>query len=572
MGGSASTQSRIGSTPIACRQLVHPDTARFANQVQAADPVAASGSALVSTPYPEKQGSPLSNDQGWPRTEPPVIIRDETHEIVKAGSLSNRDADIDRSAALESLRQLLGARLLTGRSVREQHCHTTTIIAPQPPDAVTFPQNANDVSDIVKICAQHRMPVIGYGTGTSLEGHVNAPLGGVAVDFSEMNRVLAINQEDLDCVIEPGVTRRALNRELRDTGLFFAIDPGADASLGGMAATRASGTNAVRYGTIRENVLALKAVMADGSMISTGRRARKSAAGYDLTHLMVGSEGTLGLITELTLRLHGIPETICSARCSFVSVHDACQAVIDTIQLGVPVARIELLDELTVRAVNEYSQLSLPETPLLLLEFHGSSSSVEEQANSCGDIFNDHGGSQFQQSVNPEERNRLWRARHDAYWAQLRLREGAKAIATDACVPISCLAECVVRAQQQAQKLEILAPIVGHVGDGNFHMALLIDPDNKVERNQATHFIEWLAELAVDLGGTCTGEHGIGQGKMSSLRKETGNAYNWMGRIKRAFDPHNIMNPGKLVDWSGLSHQVTIDPTEIAPTGQCGDT
>ena len=457
----------------------------------------------------------------------------------------------DRTAALGVIRQLLGERLQTGEAARTQHCHSTTIIEPQLPDAVAFPRSEGEVSEIVKVCCRYRVPVVGFGTGTSLEGHVNAPMGGVSVDFGEMKRVMAVNAQDLDCVVEPGITRKALNEELRDTGLFFAIDPGADASIGGMAATRASGTNAVRYGTMRDNVLALKAVMPDGSIISTGQRARKSAAGYDLTRLLIGSEGTLGLITELTLRLHGLPEAISSANCGFPDIHSACLAVIDTIQFGIPVARIELLDELSVRAVNAYSGLSLQEMPLLLLEFHGSSSAVAEQAAACGEIFAERGGTAFAWSANPQERNRLWQARHDAYWATLRLRQGATCITTDACVPISALADCVTSAQEKVKSLGMIAPIVGHAGDGNFHMTLLIDRDNPAETAKAGEFVGWLAECAVSMGGTCTGEHGIGQGKMRYLAKELGTATCWMTRIKEAIDPLNIMNPGKITAGSG---------------------
>lgn len=453
----------------------------------------------------------------------------------------------ERQTAINLIRQILGDRLQTGQSMLNQHCHNTTMIDPQPPDAVAFPRNSHEISEIVKVCSNYRLPVIGFGTGTSLEGQINAPYGGLSIDFSEMNKIISINSQDLDCVVEPGVTRKSLNEELRDTGLFFAIDPGADASLGGMAATRASGTNAVRYGTMRDNVLALKAVMADGNIISTGQRVKKSSAGYDLTRLLVGSEGTLGLITELTLRLYGIPEAISSAICSFRSIHDACLAVIDTIQFGIPVARIELLDELTVKAVNAYSSLNLPESPMLLLEFHGSQSSVSEQAESCGEIFAEHNGSKFEWSANHEERNRLWQARHDAYWATLRLRKGATSITTDACVPISLLAECVSNAQERAKSLGILAPIVGHAGDGNFHMLLLVDGENPHERQTATSFVGWLAEYVISLGGTCSGEHGIGQGKMPYLAKEAETTINWMHRIKNSFDPHHILNPGKMI-------------------------
>ena len=467
-----------------------------------------------------------------------------TYKLMKTELLSSQE----KNTPIELARQLLGDRLQTGQSIREQHCHSTTMISPEPPDAVVFPHNTIEVSEIVKICARFRMPVIGFGTGTSLEGHINAPLGGISVDFSQMNQVIAVNTQDLDCVVEPGITRKALNQELRDTGLFFAIDPGADASLGGMAATRASGTNAVRYGTMRDNVLALKAVMPDGSIISTGQRVRKTAAGYDLTRLLVGSEGTLGLITELTLRLHGIPETISSASCSFRSIQDACLAVIDTIQFGIPVARIELLDELTVQAVNAYSGLNLPETPLLLLEFHGSDAHVAQQSTSCGEIFSSHYGSKFEWSTNLEDRNRLWQARHDAYWATLKLRPGATPIATDACVPISQFADCVAKAQKQAQTNNILAPIVAHAGDGNFHMLLLVDSKDLAENQKAKSFVEWLADYVISIGGTCTGEHGIGQGKMPHLAKEAGLATDWMVRIKQAIDPYNIMNPGKVIN------------------------
>lgn len=461
---------------------------------------------------------------------------------------TSQSIDQNRKLAFDIIRQILGERMELGQSTREQHTHTTTIVSPQLPDAVVFPKTTEEVSEVVKVCARFRVPVIGFGTGTSLEGHVNAPQGGISVDFSLMNKVLAVHTDDLDCEVQPGVTRKSLNEELRSTGLFFAIDPGADASLGGMAATRASGTNAVRYGTMRENVIALKVVMADGSVVSTGQRVRKSAAGYDLTRLLVGSEGTLGLITELTLRLHGIPEAISSASCRFPTVRDACQAVINTIQFGIPVARIELLDELSVRAINAYSNLTLPENPLLLIEFHGSKAFVEEQARDCGEICTDCGGSQFMWSANPEARKQLWQARHDAYWATLKLRPGATCITTDACVPISRLADCVVAAQDKSRSLGITAPIVGHAGDGNFHMTLLIDSHNNSEHEKAANFIGWLAEQAIQMGGTCTGEHGIGQGKMPYLKRELASATHWMARIKQALDPLNIMNPGKIID------------------------
>ncbi|MGI1663124.1 FAD-binding oxidoreductase [Palleronia sp. KMU-117] len=444
------------------------------------------------------------------------------------------------------LRQRLGERLQSGRSIREQHGHTTTWLPNQMPDAVAFPDSADEVADIVRACADHRVPVIAFGTGTSLEGQVNAPSGGISIDLSRMNRVLDVHAADLDCTVQPGVTRKQLNDHLRDTGLFFPIDPGADASLGGMAATRASGTNAVRYGTMKDNVLALEAVMADGTRIRTGTRARKSSAGYDLTRLFVGSEGTLGIITELTLKLQGIPEAMSSARCSFPSVGAACDAVIAAIQSSLPMARIELLDALQVRAVNAYSKLALPETPLLLLEFHGTEASVAEQAALFGEIAAEAGGTGFEWTTRPEDRTRLWQARHDAYWAALQLRPGARGISTDVCVPISRLADCVTAARARIDALGLIAPMVGHVGDGNFHVLPLIDMDNPAEIAKAEDFVGWLNELALSMGGTCTGEHGIGQGKRPYLRAELGPAVGVMARIKAALDPDGILNPGKI--------------------------
>ena len=445
------------------------------------------------------------------------------------------------------LKQRLGDRLQTGQAIRDQHGHTTTWIPNQAPDAVAFPDTTAEVAEIVRICAAHRVPVIAYGTGTSLEGHVNAPSGGITLDLSRMNRILAVHPEDLDCRIQPGVTRKQLNEHLRDQGLFFPIDPGADASLGGMAATRASGTNAVRYGTMKDNVLALEAVLADGRVIRTARRARKSSAGYDLTRLFVGSEGTLGVITELTMKLHGIPEAMSSATCSFPSVEAACAAVILTIQMGIPVARMELLDAEAVRAVNAYSKLALPETPLLLLEFHGSAASVAEQAETFGEIAAETGGTGFAWTASPEERTRLWQARHDTYWAMLALRPGAKALATDVCVPISRLADCVEAARARAADLGLIAPILGHVGDGNFHVTPLVDPADPDEVARTKDFVSWLADLAISMEGTCTGEHGIGQGKRAYLRKELGEAVDVMVAIKNALDPQGIMNPGKVL-------------------------
>jgi D-lactate dehydrogenase (cytochrome) len=451
------------------------------------------------------------------------------------------------AAVTAILRQRLGDRLQTGQAIRDQHGATTTWLPTQSPDAVAFPEGTEEVADIVRICATHGVPVIAYGTGTSLEGHVNAPRGGVTLDLSRMNAILAVGAEDLDCTIQPGVTRKQLNEHLRDQGLFFPIDPGADASLGGMAATRASGTNAVRYGTMKDNVIALEVVLADGRVIRTASRARKSSAGYDLTRLFVGSEGTLGVITELTLRLHGIPEAISSATCSFPTVAAACAAVIQTIQTGIPVARMELLDALSVQAVNAYSRLALPETPLLLFEFHGSAASVAEQAETTAEIAGDCGGTGFAWTTSPEERTRLWQARHDAYWATIALRPGARPLATDVCVPISRLADCVEAARARAAELGLIAPIIGHVGDGNFHVTPLVDMSDPVEIAKTEGFVSWLADLAISMHGTCTGEHGIGQGKRAYLRRERGAAVDVMAAIKSALDPAGIMNPGKVL-------------------------
>ena len=465
--------------------------------------------------------------------------------MVQLQDLPRNEAGIE--TALGILKQRFGERFQTGQAIREQHGHTTTWVGNQPPDAVVFPKDTAEVVDIVRTCAAHKVPVIGYGTGTSLEGHVNAPAGGVCVDMMQMNKVLEVHSEDLDCVVQPGVTRAELNEYLRDQGLFFPIDPGANASIGGMAATRASGTNAVRYGTMRDNVIAIEAVMADGQVIRTAQRAKKSSAGYDLTRLLIGSEGTLGLITEITLRLQGIPEGMSSARCSFPSVDAACRAVMMTIQYGVPVARIELLDALSVKAANDYSLLDLPETPLLLLEFHGSEAGVVEQAETFGSIAEEFGGNGFEMTTTTEERNKLWQARHDMYWATLQLRAGAKGLSTDVCVPISRLAECVVSAQEKAKELGFICPIVGHVGDGNFHAILLIDMENPEETRKADEFAGWLSNLAISMDGTCTGEHGIGQGKRRYLQTELGPATQYMAAIKAALDPDNIMNPGKIL-------------------------
>jgi D-lactate dehydrogenase (cytochrome) len=465
----------------------------------------------------------------------------------KNASVQTRDASAI-AAAIAALTAAFGNRVVTSQSVREQHGNTLTWVPNQPPDAVVFPQNTGDVQQIVRICADKGVPVIPFGVGTSLEGHINAPIGGVSIDFRDMNKMLAVHAEDLDCVVEPGITRKALNEHLRDQGLFFPIDPGADASLGGMAATRCSGTNAVRYGTMKDNVLAMKVVMANGELMTTSRRAKKSAAGYDLTRLMVGSEGTLGVITELTLKLSGIPEAIASGVCPFPSVDAACKATILTIQSGIPVARIELLDALQIKAVNAYSKLSLPEVPTLFVEFHGSNAGVAEQSQRFGDVVADLGGGPFDWATKPEDRSRLWQARHDGYHAARRLRPGAQAFATDVCVPISRLAECVNATQAATAELNLIAPILGHVGDGNFHLSLLVDMADADEVKRAGILMQRVVELALSMDGTCTGEHGVGQGKMKYLLAEHGApALAVMAAIKRALDPQNIMNPGKIV-------------------------
>jgi D-lactate dehydrogenase (cytochrome) len=451
------------------------------------------------------------------------------------------------AAALGVLRQSFGDAVETGQSLREQHGHTTTWLENQAPDAVVFPTTTAEVAQIVDICARHGVPVIPFGVGTSLEGHVNAPGGGVCVDMSRMNRILSVQAGDLTCVVQPGVTREDLNTHLRDQGLFFPIDPGANATLGGMTATRASGTNAVRYGTMKDNVIALEAVLADGRVIRTASRAKKTSAGYDLTRLLVGSEGTLGLVTEITLRLQGIPEAVSAARCAFPSVADACAAAMQVIQYGLPVARMELIDALQVRASNAYSHLDLPETPHLLMEFHGSEAGVVEQAETFQAIAEENGASGYLATTTTEERNALWKARHNAYWASLQLRPGARGLSTDVCVPISRLAECVGAAQDRLAELGILAPIAGHVGDGNFHSLLLVDTENPEEVRRADEFIGWLNDLAISMDGTCTGEHGIGQGKMPYLRRELGEAVDVMIAIKQALDPQNILNPGKIL-------------------------
>jgi len=451
-------------------------------------------------------------------------------------------------AVIRALAAAFGNRLVTSLAVRQQHGNTFTWIPNQPPDAVVFPKSAAEVQQIVGICVAHRVPIIAFGVGSSLEGHVNAPRGGICIDLRDLNRVLAVHAEDLDCVVEPGVTRKQLNEHLRDQGLFFPIDPGADASLGGMAATRASGTNAVRYGTMKDNVLALTAVLANGESVTTGGRAKKSSAGYDLTRLLIGSEGTLGVITSLTLKLHGIPEAIAGGHCPFSSVEAACNATIMTIQSGIPVARIELLDELQVRATNIYSKLSLPETPMLFVEFHGSQASVAEQSERFNEIASEHGGGPFEWATRAEDRTRLWQARHDAALACMVLRPGCHVVASDVCVPISRLAECVTATQRDVVENRLVAPLIGHVGDGNFHLAFVVDMDDPAEVARVDSVLGRLAERALAMEGTCTGEHGVGQGKMKYLEAEHGTAaLEAMRAIKRALDPDDIMNPGKIV-------------------------
>lgn len=450
---------------------------------------------------------------------------------------------------LAELRRHFADRLSTSQAVRLQHSSQLTWMPSQPPDAVVFARSTEEVAAIVKTCAAAAVPVIAFGAGSSFEGHVNAPHGGICIDLSQMKSILAVHAEDLDCVVQPGLTRIELNEYLRDTGLFFPIDPGADASLGGMAATRASGTNAVRYGTMRDNVIALTAVLPNGDIVKTAQRARKSSAGYDLTRLFVGSEGTLGIITELVLRLSPIPEAIAAASCPFPNVRAACDAVIETIQSALPVARIELLDEVTVAAVNRYSNLSLPETPLLLLEFHGTPDGVAEQSKRFAEIAKSFNGGPFEWSARPEDRSRLWKARHDAYWACTGLRPGARPIPTDVCVPISRLADCVEETKAEILELGLIAPLVGHVGDGNFHVQPMVNMEDQAEIDRVMQFIHRMVERAIRMDGTCTGEHGIGQEKRKYLPLEHGEqTLSLMGLIKRSVDPQNIMNPGKMLE------------------------
>ncbi len=453
-----------------------------------------------------------------------------------------------KDPCLQELQKLLGERLSLSESVREQHGRDESFHASAPPEAVAFAENNDEVAEIARICFQYKKPIIPFGTGTSLEGHVAALHGGVSLDVSGMNQVLEVNENDLDCRVQAGVTRKQLNQHLRNSGLFFPIDPGADASLGGMTATRASGTNAVRYGTMRENVMGLTVVTADGRIIRTGTRARKSSAGYDLTRLFVGSEGTLGIITEIQLRLYGVPEAISAAVCSFETMEGAVNTTISTIQMGIPVARIELMDEVQVDAINRYADFDYALKPTLFFEFHGTEAWVKEQAEMVKEISNDEGGSDFQWETREQERQKLWEARHNAYYAALALRPGSKGWPTDVCVPISRLADCIMETRQDIDECGLFVPLVGHVGDGNFHLLFLIDPENEEEELKRYQPLnDRLVERALRMGGTCSGEHGIGSGKLKYMVAEHGDSLDLMRQIKQAFDPHNLMNPGKVI-------------------------
>lgn len=454
--------------------------------------------------------------------------------------------DIDTVA--RQLRELLGERAATAAAVREHHSRGENYLPGALPDVVVFPVTTEEVGGVVRICAKARAPIVPFGAGSSLEGHVSATHGGVSIDLTRMNRIVRVSTDDLDATVEAGVTRLQLDRELRKQGVCFFVDPGADATLGGMTATRASGTTAVRYGTMRENVLGLRVVMADGRIIHTGTRARKSAAGYDLTRLLVGSEGTLGVITEITLRLQPIPEAVAAAVCSFPDIERAVNAVMTIMQTGTPVARIELLDERQIDAVNKYSKTSYAVLPTLFFEFHGGSErEVQEHAHAVEGAASEHGGSGFEWVTRLEDRNRLWKARHDVHYATLAVRPGARALATDVCVPVSRLAECIIESRRDADACRLPTTLVGHVGDGNFHMMYLVKPDDAAEVAEARRLSRRMVERALALGGTCTGEHGVGMGKMEYLEAEHGEALEVMRAIKRALDPDNIMNPGKLV-------------------------
>jgi D-lactate dehydrogenase (cytochrome) len=452
-----------------------------------------------------------------------------------------------RDNTIECLHQLLGDRLSTATPVREQHGRDASYHPCMPPDAVAFPQSTEEVIEIVKLCARNKVPIVPFGAGTALEGHVAALRGGVCIDLSRMNQILEVNAGDLDATVQAGVTHQQLNEHLRGSGLFFSVDPGADATIGGMAATRASGTTSVRYGTMRENVLSLKVVLPDGRVVRTASRARKSAAGYDLTRLFVGSEGTLGVIIEVTVRLHAIPAAISSAVCSFPSIDAAVIAVIKTIQAGVPVARIELADAVQMAAINRYSKLDLPVAPTLWLEFHGTEASVAEQAKMVQKTASQHGGTDFSWATEAADRQKLWRSRHDVAYANKALREGAQLLSTDVCVPISRLAQCITETQKDLASSFLPAPIVGHVGDGNFHIGFVLNPNDPKEVAEAERLSQLLVHRALSLGGTCTGEHGVGCGKIDFLLAEHGEGVTVMRAIKAAIDPDNLMNPGKIL-------------------------
>ena len=451
-------------------------------------------------------------------------------------------------ALFDALKTRFGHRLSLGESTRLQHGRDESVHPPQPPAAVVMAESNEEVVEVLRLCQMHRTPVIPYGVGSSVEGHVLAPQGGISLDLSGMNRILAIHAEDGDATVQAGVTRKQLNDALKGSGLFFPIDPGADATIGGMAATRASGTNAVRYGTMKDNVLATTTVLAGGRIMHTGGRARKSSAGYDLTRLLVGSEGTLGVMTELTVRLYPIPEAISAAVCTFPSIEAAVQTVIQTIQLGVPVARIELLDALSLAAINRFSKTTLAEAPTLFFEFHGTPAGVEEQAQSVQAIADDLGGANFEWATRPEDRSRLWQARHDAYFACLQLKPGCRSFPTDVCVPISRLADCIAETYTDIAQVSIPIALFGHVGDGNFHLVVLVDPDNATEMAEAAWIGERVVERAIAMEGTCTGEHGIGLGKRKYLVREHGEtAVDVMRAIKSALDPDELLNPGKVL-------------------------
>ena len=451
---------------------------------------------------------------------------------------------------LNALREYFVDRLSTTQAMREHHGRDESSYDPMLPDAVVFAHSTAEVAKVVALCNQYKFPVIAYGTGTSLEGHILALQGGLSIDVSQMNQVVALNAEDLTVTVQPGVTRKQLNVEIKDTGLFFPIDPGADASIGGMAATRASGTNAVRYGTMRENVLGLTVVTAQGKIVKTGTRAKKSSAGYDLTRLFVGSEGTLGIITEITLKIYPHPEAISAAVCSFTTIANAVDTVIQAIQIGVPLARVEFVDENGVRALNRHDKLTLPEKPLLLFEFHGSEQGVKEQAELVQQIADEHGAIGFEWATRPEDRSRLWQARHNAYFALLQLRPGSRAISTDCCVPISRLTECLLETKADCDRENLIYGIVGHVGDGNFHVQMLVDPSDPTDVARAESVNERMVHRAIAMDGTCTGEHGIGLHKLDFLVHEAGEeAVDLMRTIKHALDPNNIFNPGKVIRW-----------------------